>query len=91
MTDSPWGAIQQLYFDVAFAKQVQGDAKRTLFCHPSREAELLAAVAAQDLGDVVTVMPSALVDPEQMLIADSPALEASWNEQMQKWMHGWHR
>jgi hypothetical protein len=77
MSGDRWAEIQRVMTDVAFHRQIAGDARRSIRCHPDRVDALRARVEELGLTGTVTVEASWVVDPDQLLIFDTAALEAS--------------
>ena len=84
-------AYGDLVNDVRFWDQVQGDAKRTVFCEPHRADEIRAAVEARGYGDILTVRSSPCCPEGKLLVLDDSAMEASWRQTVQRTTRSLHR
>lgn len=72
-----------IYTNLAFWKQIQGDAKRTVLCEPHRADEL--RVLTEERGyDQITVLASPACPEGQFIIIDEQALEAANRQMMQR-------
>jgi hypothetical protein len=83
-----WSRIEQVYTDVQFARQIRGDARRTIYCHADDAERLRSAVEAQGVADILTVTVSPLAKAGQMLVADTAAYDAAMAQTMQKLTKG---
>lgn len=70
--------------DEQFWEQIKGDAKRTILCEPHRTEELQAAVEQRGWSDIVTVRPSPYCPAGKLLVLDDSAMEASWQQTVQR-------
>ena len=68
--------------EMRFWAQVIGDAKRTVICPPDLESRCKGYVDARGLGYLITVKPSPYCPPNQILVLDEQALQASMNEML---------
>jgi hypothetical protein len=87
MALDPLAYIQQLMTDVAFAHQVRGDARRTIYAHPDEAPGLRAAVDQLGAEDIITVHASPIPDKGTAYVVDDAALEASQAQAMQRWFN----
>lgn len=70
--------------DERFWEQIRGDAKRTVLCEPERLNEIQAAVEQRGYSDLVTVRASPLCPAGKLLVLDDSAMEASWQQTVQR-------
>lgn len=70
--------------DEQFWQQIEGDAKRTVLCEPHRLDEIQAAVQQRDLTDTITVRASPACPPGKLLVLDDSAMEAAWQQTIQR-------
>jgi hypothetical protein len=73
--------------EIRFHMQVATDARRTLICEPDRLASVEAAVDQLGAGDIFTVKPSPVCPVGKLLVLDEQALEASWQQTIQRAGH----
>lgn len=86
MTD--WLAdLRRLNDDMAFARIIRDESRRTVFANPDDADRVAAVLAAAGLTDVVKLVPSALTPVGQVWLADEQAAEASMRESMQRWRY----
>lgn len=81
--------VEQMLTDIRFYEQVIGDAKRTIYCEPSVAAAVRDAVEAHGAGRLFTVVASLACPEGKLIVADNAALEASFNEAMQRMTCDW--
>ncbi|WP_369043452.1 hypothetical protein [Streptomyces sp. Midd1] len=74
--------------DDAFWAQIEGDAKRTVFCEPHLVSEVLAAVEQRGYGKLITVRAHQYCPEGKLLIIDEAAMEASHRQMVQGFMKG---
>ncbi|UPZ27697.1 hypothetical protein MUK60_07595 [Streptomyces sp. LRE541] len=70
--------------DERFWQQIEGDAKRTVLCEPHRLDEIQAAVQQRGLTDTITVHASRACPPGKLLVLDDSAMEAAWQQAIQR-------
>ncbi|MER6183068.1 hypothetical protein [Streptomyces sp. NPDC001652] len=70
--------------DEQFWQQVKGDAKRTVLCEPHRLDDIQAAVEQRGLADLITVRASHFCPAGKLLVLDDSAMEASWQQTIQR-------
>lgn len=70
--------------EVRFHAQVMGDARRTLMCEPHRADEFRAVIESMGVSATFTVAASAACPPGQVIVLDEQALNASFNQSMQR-------
>jgi hypothetical protein len=87
MTLDPLAYIRQLMTDLAFAAQVRGDARRTIFAHPDDAPRLRAAVDQLHAEDIITVQASPFPDKGTAYVMDDAAFEASQAQFLQRLCH----
>jgi len=75
--------LGDIYTRLAFWKQIQGDARRTVLCEPHRVDEVRALVEERGY-DHITVRASPVCPEGQFLVIDEVALEASWQQSLQR-------
>lgn len=78
--------LGDVYTSMAFWAQIEGDAKRTVYCEPHRVDEIRAAVKEGGYGHILTVRASPACPEGQLLVVDEPALEAYQRESLQRMM-----
>lgn len=71
--------------EVRFWLQVMTDAHRTVFCPPEWESRCKGYVDARNLGGLITVVATPICPPNQIIVADQQAMEASWRQTLQSW------
>jgi len=76
--------LGDIYTDLAFWGQIRGDAKRTVLCEPERLNEIQAAAEQCGYSDRVTVRASPLCPAGKLLVLDDSAMEASWQQTIQR-------
>lgn len=76
--------LDRIRTDIAFLRQIEGDAKHTVYCEPHRVDELRAAVERQGWAHILTVVGSPACPAGQLLVADTGALEAVQRQAMQR-------
>ncbi len=76
--------LGDIYTNLAFWAQIQGDAKRIVICEPRRVDELRAAIDERGYGNIVTVRASAACPEGQMIVIDEAAMEASERQLFQR-------
>ena len=76
--------LGDIYNNLAFWRQIRGDAKRTVLCEPHRFDELQALIEERGYGDVITVRASAACPEGQFLILDEAAMEATQQQLFQR-------
>ena len=76
--------LDRIRTDIAFLRQIEGDAKRTVLCEPHRVNELRAAVEREGWAHILTVVGSPACPVEQFLVVDEGALEAVHRQAMQR-------
>lgn len=82
--DDPAAAIRQAMVDLAFARMVCDDSKRTLCCHPDDAGRVrwhIDQLSGRD--DILKVVESAVVPAGTIYVVDEQAMEASFNESLQ--------
>lgn len=67
-----------------FWQQIEGDAKRTILCEPHRLDAIQAAVKQRGLADLITVRASPYCPAGQLLVLDDSAMEATWQQTIQR-------
>lgn len=74
--------IRRVHDDAAFAAIVRAESKRTVCCNPADVDRIRWHVDQAGLGDVFTVVESALLIPPagQMFVVDEQAIEAGFRE-----------
>lgn len=78
MSGELWPEMQRHMTNMAFARQIAGDARRHIWCHPDRVDAIRDRIEELGLADTVTVQASlAVVDPDQAIIVDTAAMEAA--------------
>lgn len=70
--------------DEAFWRQIEGDAKRTVLCEPHRVDKIQAAVEQRGFADIITVRASQLCPESKLLVIDDSAMEAIWQQTIQR-------
>jgi hypothetical protein len=70
--------------DERFWAQIRGDAKRTVLCEPHRVAELRAAAEQRGYSDLITIRASPLCPEGKLLVLDDSAMEATWQQAIQR-------
>lgn len=66
--------------EIKFWSQVMTDAERTVICPPDLESRCKGYVDARGLGGLITVKASPSCPPNQILVLDERAVEASLRE-----------
>lgn len=75
--------------EVRFWAQVMTDARRTVFCPPEWESRCKSYVDARNLGGLITVVANPWMPPDQIVVVDENALEASNRQALQAWKPEW--
>lgn len=75
--------------EVRFWAQVMTDAQRTVLCPPEWESRCKGYVDARGLGGLIKVVASPIVPPNQIVVVDENALEASNRQALQAWKPVW--
>lgn len=70
--------------DERFWEQIRGDAKRTVLCEPHRLDDIQAAVEQRGWSETITVRASPSCPAGQLLVIDDSAMEASWQQTIQR-------
>jgi hypothetical protein len=70
--------------EIRFWEQIAGDAKRTVLCEPHHVNEIQAAVNERDLAGILTVRASPFCPEGKLLVLDDSAMEASWQQTIQR-------
>jgi hypothetical protein len=70
--------------DERFWEQIRGDAQRTILCEPHRVADIQAAVEQRGVSDHITVRASPSCPPGKLLVLNDSAMEASWQQTIQR-------
>lgn len=76
--------LGDVYTNLAFWRQIQGDAARTVLCEPQHLAGLQAAVEAHGWADAVTVRASAGCPEGKFIVIDEAAIEAFHRQVLQR-------
>lgn len=76
--------LGNIYTNLAFWAQIQGDAKRTVICEPHRAAEIRDALDERGYSHIVTVRASAACPEGQLIVIDEAAMEASERQLFQR-------
>ncbi|MER6109332.1 hypothetical protein [Streptomyces hirsutus] len=84
MTGTPLGPLPQMMDDERFWDQIRGDAKRTILCEPHRADDLRAAVEQRGYGSFLSVRASPYCPAGKFLVLDDSAIEASWQQTIQR-------
>jgi hypothetical protein len=69
--------------DEQFWAQVEGDAKRTVLCEPHRVDEIQALIDERGY-DHLTLRASPFCPEGKLLVIDDGAMEASWQQTVQR-------
>lgn len=75
--------LGDIYTNIAFWQQIQGDAKRTVLCEPHRVDEVRALIEERSY-DHITVLASPACPEGQFIIIDEQALDAAHRQMMQQ-------
>lgn len=73
--------------EIRFHMQVATDARRTLMCAPDQADAVRAAVDQLGAGHVFTVKASSCCPEGTIVVIDEQALEASWQQTIQRTGH----
>ncbi len=76
--------VNRIRDDVRFWCQITGDAQRTLICTPDDAPRIRQAIADADAGHAFTVAASLACPPGQVIVVDTPALEAANRAALQR-------
>lgn len=68
--------------EVRFWSQVMTDAERTVICPPDLESRCKGYVEARGLAGLIAVKASPFCPPNQILVLDERAVEATMNEML---------
>lgn len=69
--------------EVRFWLQVMTDARRTVFCPPEWESRCKGYVDARGLGGLIKVVAHPWMPPNQLVVVDENAMEASCRQSLQ--------
>ena len=83
--------IERMLTDIRFYSQVIGDSKRTILCQPSLVDAVREAVEAHDAGGIYTVRASPACPDGKLLVLDEQAMEASFQQAVQRSVRGLYR
>lgn len=75
--------------EARFWAQVMGDARRTVHCPPDLESRIKGWVDARAMGGLITVLPNLACPPNQVFIVDQGAIDASFQQSIQRSLEGW--
>ncbi|MER5608359.1 hypothetical protein AB0F93_00185 [Micromonospora tulbaghiae] len=75
--------------DVAFARIVRAEAKRTVLVDADGVDRIRWHVDQAGLGDMITVVESRFVPPGQAYVLDAQAVDAAVNEAAARWRPTW--
>ncbi|MEW1565811.1 hypothetical protein AB0454_22830 [Streptomyces sp. NPDC093509] len=73
--------------ELRFQAQVHEDSKRTLLCAPETLCELQAAIEQRGMAHLWTAAANPTVPEGQIVILDEQALEAVWQQTLQRVSH----
>jgi hypothetical protein len=76
--------MQRMLDLIRFHEIARQEAKRTILCEPHREHQIRAAVDQAGAADILTVRASPACPQGQLLILDTGALDAWWDEWAQR-------
>jgi hypothetical protein len=76
--------LGDIYINLAFWMQIQGDAKRTVICEPHRVDEIRAAIDKRGYSSTITVRASTACPEGQLIVLDEAAMEASQRQMFQR-------
>lgn len=81
--------VNDILTETRFWMHVLGDAKRTVVCSPANEEQIKSYVDARGVAGLIEVMSSPFVKDDQILLADTGAMQAMFNQSLHTMRRSW--